>query len=94
MIQLTADAVTVLTAAPAAPSIDQVQGALASTKTAIAAVETAWTNWSPIIAWLAVIAHMVPWFSQPAAGSPWSPVRKIFDLLAGNYGSAKNAPKV
>jgi hypothetical protein len=78
---------------PAPPSIDQVQSALGSTKTALAAISAAWASWSPIIAWVAVVAHALPWFSTPAANSPWAPVRKVFDVLAGNYGSATNAPK-
>ena len=78
---------------PAMPSIDQVQAAITATKAVLSAAKTFWDDWSPIVAWVAVVAHAIPWFSQPDPNSRWAPVRKVLDLLAGNYGSATNAKK-
>lgn len=55
-------------------------------------------------AWIATATTYIPWIitaaaassaalPQAAPGSAWAMARKIIDLLAFNFGSAKNAPK-
>ena len=57
----------------------------------LAAVVTSETFWLCVFAGLYLLTHVAAWTKTPADDKAVAVIRKLLDLIAGNYGTARNA---